>query len=417
MEYFVTVAEEDSFTRAAERLHVTQSALSHQIKALERETGGPLLERLPRGVRLTPMGRAFLPHAERAVRSAGQARRAARAAAGAEGGELHVATVHPLAVGVLPEVFARWGREHGSVTLVLHEYAGEDELREQLERGVADLAVGHRPAGWRGPVLPVGHEELALVVPPDDPLAERGTVRIAELAGRRWVRCGMEPVVDGVPFIDRACAEEGFTPRTAVRTRHTSAAVRMAAAGAGIAVAPTHAVTTGGCALVRLEPHWRRAVTVFSRVELAGAAALFAELVAECGVPGPETSPAGPAAAPPARSAPSPARSPRAAPSRAAATAAGAAEAAEAAASGEPPASAPLPEVTPPTDTPPPTGTSSPTGAPPSTAAPPHRPLPPSPPGARGSHPGNPVRPGSAEPPATRPAPPGAEGRPAPPRP
>ena len=67
MEYLVTVVEESSFTRAAETLHVTQSALSHQIKALERDVGGPLLERLPRGVRLTQMGRAFLPTARSAI--------------------------------------------------------------------------------------------------------------------------------------------------------------------------------------------------------------------------------------------------------------------------------------------------------------------------------------------------------------
>ncbi|KJY39057.1 LysR family transcriptional regulator, partial [Streptomyces sp. NRRL S-444] len=93
MEYFLTVVEESSFTRAADALHVTQPALSHQVKALERSVGGELLERLPRGVRLTSMGRAFLPHAQLAVRSAQQAERAARAAAGAVGGELHLATV------------------------------------------------------------------------------------------------------------------------------------------------------------------------------------------------------------------------------------------------------------------------------------------------------------------------------------
>ncbi|MDG4864441.1 LysR family transcriptional regulator, partial [Streptomyces sp. T-3] len=79
MEYFLTVVEESSFTRAAEVLHVTQPALSHQIKALEKSVGGALLERMTRGVRLTAMGRAFLPHAELTVRSAQQARRAARA--------------------------------------------------------------------------------------------------------------------------------------------------------------------------------------------------------------------------------------------------------------------------------------------------------------------------------------------------
>lgn len=142
MEYFVAVVEESSFTRAAERLHVTQPALSHQIKALERAVGGELLERLPRGVLLTQMGRAFLPHAERSVRSAAQARRAARAAAGAEGGELHIATVHSVAVGILPDVFAHWRRAHPGVRLVLHEYATTDALEDEVERGIADLAVG-----------------------------------------------------------------------------------------------------------------------------------------------------------------------------------------------------------------------------------------------------------------------------------
>lgn len=280
MEYFVTVAETASFTRAAEALHVTQPALSHQIKALERRVGGALLERLPRGARLTAMGRAFLPHAELAVRSAGQAERAARAAAGAEGGELHIATVHAIAVGVLPDVFARWRREHPRVGLVLHEYATAEALLGHMERGVADLAVGHRPDGWSGPVRRIGDEEIVIVVPAGDPLAGRGSVRLAELAGRDWVRCAMEPVVDGRPFLDRACEAAGFIPRTAVRTEHTSTAVRLAAAGAGLVAAPAHVVTAHDCATLHVEPVWRRDLYAFARVALTGAAAAFTDLLA-----------------------------------------------------------------------------------------------------------------------------------------
>ncbi|MFF3753334.1 LysR family transcriptional regulator [Streptomyces sp. NPDC002018] len=282
MEYFLTVVEESSFTRASELLHVTQSALSHQIKALERGVGGPLLERLPRGVRLTPMGRAFLPHAELAVRSAAQARRAARAAAGAEGGELHVAALHGVAVGVLPEVFAAWRRAHPEVALFLHEYATTEALEEQVERGTADLAVGPPPRNWPGPVVTVGEEEIVLVVPFDDRLAGRTSVTLAELSDRMWVRCAMEPVVEGQDFLDWACAGAGFTPRTAVRTEHTSTAVRMAAAGVGIVTAPSHVVRGAvgeDCVILRVDPDWRRPLTVFSRVELTGAAAAFAELL------------------------------------------------------------------------------------------------------------------------------------------
>ncbi|MEU3225331.1 LysR family transcriptional regulator [Streptomyces sp. NPDC006976] len=294
MEYFLTVVEESSFTRAAELLHVTQPALSHQIKALERTVGGPLLERLPRGVRLTPMGRAFLPHAERSVRSAAQARRAARAAAGAEGGELHIATVHAVAVGILPEVFARWRSAHPGVGLVLHEYATTQALEEQIERGTADLAVGPPPPDWPGPVVPIGEEEIVLVVPFDDRLAGRASVRLHELADRPWVRCAMEAVVHGRPFLDWACAEAGFVPRTAVRTEHTSTAVRMAAAGVGIATAPAHVVRGAvgeDCAVLTVDPPWTRVLAVFSRVELTGAAAAFTELLDASWPPGPPPGP------------------------------------------------------------------------------------------------------------------------------
>ena len=288
MEYFLTVVEEASFTRAAEVLHVTQPALSHQIKALEKTVGGALLERMPRGVRLTPMGRAYLPHAELAVRSAAQARRAARAAAGAEGGELHVAAVHAVAVGVLPDVFARWHAAHPGVRLHLHEYATTEALQEGVERGAADLGVGPAPKEWPGSVVPVGEEEIVLVVPFDDRFAGRTTVTLPELADRPWVRCAMEPVVHGERFLDWACARAGFRPRTAVVTEHTSTAVRMAAAGVGVTTAPTHIVRGAvgeDCVVLSVDPPWKRPLTVFSRLPPTGAAEVFVDLLRRHAVP------------------------------------------------------------------------------------------------------------------------------------
>ncbi|MDQ0752191.1 DNA-binding transcriptional LysR family regulator [Streptomyces africanus] len=282
MEYFLTVVEEASFTRAAELLHVSQPALSHQIKALERSVGGALLERMPRGVRLTPMGRAFRPHAELAVRSAAQARRAARAAAGAEGGELHVAAVHSVAVGVLPDVFARWRAAHPRVLLHLHEYASSQALEEQVERGAADLAVGPAPADWPGTVAAVGEEDIVLVVPFDDRFAGRTTVTLPELADRPWVRCAMEPVVQGERFLDWACGRAGFTPRTAVFTEHSSTAVRMAAAGVGVCAVPSHLVRDAvgeDCVVLTPDPPWKRTLTVFSRLPPTGAAEAFVTLL------------------------------------------------------------------------------------------------------------------------------------------
>ncbi|WP_244202072.1 LysR family transcriptional regulator [Streptomyces diastatochromogenes] len=282
MEYFLTVVEQASFTRAAELLHVTQPALSHQIKALEKTVGGALLERMPRGVRLTPMGRAFLPHAELAVRSAAQACRAARAAAGAEGGELHIAALHSIAVGALPDVFARWRTAHPRVLLRLHEYATSEALEEAVQRGTADLAIGPEPVGAPGTVVPVGEEELVLVVPFDDRLAGRTRVTLPELADRAWIRCAMEPVVHGERFLDWACGRAGYRPRTAVWTEHTSTAVRMAAAGVGVCVAPAHVVRGAvgeDCVVLTPDPAWKRALTIYARVPPTGAAEAFVDLL------------------------------------------------------------------------------------------------------------------------------------------
>src|ERR1700679_3449568 len=102
LEYFVTVLDEGSFTRAAELLQVSQPGLSHQIQALERQLGGPLLERLPRGGRLTPAGRPALPPARASIAHAERAAAAAQRASGIDAGELHVGTLFSISVGVLP---------------------------------------------------------------------------------------------------------------------------------------------------------------------------------------------------------------------------------------------------------------------------------------------------------------------------
>src|SRR5689334_14000451 len=118
-EYLVAVVDTGSFTRAAELLHVSQPALSHQVRVLERDAGGPLLERLPRAVRLTPMGRAMLPHARAALAVAQQARTAARRAAGLERGEIQVAAVYSVTLGVLPPVLRAWHRQRPEIRVRL----------------------------------------------------------------------------------------------------------------------------------------------------------------------------------------------------------------------------------------------------------------------------------------------------------
>src|SRR3954465_8013952 len=145
MEYLVAVVEEGSFTRAAQRLFVTQPALSHQIKALETSVGGALLERQPNAVQLTPMGRAFLPHATAAVRAADEAYRAASSVGQLEAGELRLATLHSIALGVIPAAIRAWRLAHPQVSFELHEYVNIDQLAEEMRLRDAAGPGGPRP--------------------------------------------------------------------------------------------------------------------------------------------------------------------------------------------------------------------------------------------------------------------------------
>ncbi|RSD25350.1 LysR family transcriptional regulator [Amycolatopsis eburnea] len=240
LEYLVTVVDTGSFTRAAEQLHVTQPALSHQMRALERGLGGPLLERLPRAVRLTPMGRAMLPHARAALADAERARCAARLASGTTAGELQVATVYSVSLGVLPPALRVWRRDRPEVDVRLIEFRHADELREAMAAGEADVALGPRPADWPGPVRELGVEEFVVVLPADGASEddETGVVDLATLADCAWVHYA--PGNGLAELVDATCAAAGFRPRAAVRTEQTAAAPTLAAAGLGPALVPAN---------------------------------------------------------------------------------------------------------------------------------------------------------------------------------
>jgi DNA-binding MarR family transcriptional regulator len=148
LHYLLAIADEGSFTRAAEHLLVAQPSLSQQIKSLERELGGPLLERLPKGVRLTAAGKAFLPEARAAVTHAERARRNARSALGLEAGELEVATVTSVAFGVLPPAFERWRERYPGMTITLREYTHRRPSTTQSASESATSPSAHdRPSG------------------------------------------------------------------------------------------------------------------------------------------------------------------------------------------------------------------------------------------------------------------------------
>src|SRR5216684_3354228 len=221
LEYFVAVVDEGSFTTAAARLHVSQPGLSHQIQALERQLGGPLLERLPRGVRLTPAGRTALPHARASLAHAERASNAARRASGVDAGELHVGTLYSISVGVLPAALGTWRRRYPDVQVRLVEFRHTNELIAAMEAGQADLAVGPVPPAWDGPVREIGTEEFVVAAAPGTllpgnvvPPAFDGVLRRPDPPVRRmlsvYTRARPDPVT--AAFVEAICHHTLATP-------------------------------------------------------------------------------------------------------------------------------------------------------------------------------------------------------------
>lgn len=182
--YIVEVADTGSFTRAAERCFVTQSALSHQIAALEREIGQRLFVRSSRAVRSTEAGEAFLVHARTVVAAAAAAREASTAAAGEVTGTLRLGVIPTVAAIDVPMTIARFRSVH-PLTRVELVVGNSDELSRRVREGALDAAL----LGLRAGSEPVGvstrelaRERLAAAVPLDHRLAGRPSIRVADLA-------------------------------------------------------------------------------------------------------------------------------------------------------------------------------------------------------------------------------------------
>src|SRR2546427_2657715 len=184
LRYFIGVAEEENVSRAALKLHVSQPALSRQIRDLEEELGFLLLERSAKAVRLTEAGRAFLTEARAVLQRAEDAVKAARAIATGGRGELHVGYAPSLTARILPPALRAFQAELPNVRVRLHDLSTEEMLAGLREGKLQIAFVVHlTPAMLRG----LRFEELirdpiCLAVAPKHPLAGRRTVTLGEVA-------------------------------------------------------------------------------------------------------------------------------------------------------------------------------------------------------------------------------------------
>ena len=272
---FVAVVDEGSFTRAARVIGIAQPSLSQHIRTLEEELNGRLIERLPRGIALTPAGRTLLPEARAAVRAVERGRRSVRASLALEAGELEIATVLSMAVGLLPRYIRLWHERYPDVGIRLQEFRHRSLLEEAVEQGVADFAIGPLPVrAWDGPLAVISWEEFVIVVPPGDPLADRRSIRLEELADREWVLYHQDHGLAGI--LEETCRQAGFSPRGSVRTSQAEGAARLASAGLGPALVPDNIVLPGiEGSVLRLTPRLIRNVAAYARTEWSPTAAAF----------------------------------------------------------------------------------------------------------------------------------------------
>jgi DNA-binding transcriptional LysR family regulator len=257
LRYFVAVAEELSFTRAAERLHIAQPPLSTQIKALEDELRAPLFEREKRRIHLTPAGRRLLERARAILTSAEEARLEARGAADGDVGHVALAyTASAMLAPQLPAVLRAYQQLKPGVRLQLQELGSLEQL-DALHSRAIDIGILRRRDVDTPPGLalePWQETPLVAAIPAGSPLAARKAVRIADLRDQPLITYPRDAGIGLYWKVQALCGKAGFRPRIVQEARDSATIIGLVAAGVGIAVVPgdTRCIALEGVVYQRL---------------------------------------------------------------------------------------------------------------------------------------------------------------------
>ena len=281
LRYVIAVAETNSFTRAAERCLVVQSALSHQIARLERELGARLFERTSRRVSLTPAGAAFLPAARQCLDAAERAAAEVAAAVGEVRGRLAVGLIPTVTAVDIPTALRDFHERYPQVQISLRVGASDD-LTEKVRSGCLDVAflglpVSATPQGVA--VHELARDQLVAVSAPDHPLASEETVSLRRLAA--------EPFVDlpagtaGRLQSDEAFEAAGLVRDVAYEVTTADYTARLVAPGLAIALLPAAwAPTLSGVTVIPVvDAPQRVECVIWGRQTRTPAATAFLEIL------------------------------------------------------------------------------------------------------------------------------------------
>ena len=243
--YFVAVAEELHFGRAAERLHMSQPPLSQTIKALEKRLGTQLLTRTTRAVALTSAGEVLLEQCRLLVNLADEAETTTRDAASGQLGRLRIGAVTSAFFEPLPELLAEFRNKHPRVEVVLRELNTQDAVRALDDHGI-DIALVRWLATPHGIARRTLRKEVfVLAVPAAWDHIAADIVDLADAAGEQWIWIPRHINSDYHDQIVACCRQSGFSP-VVTNTAHSIASqLAMVACGIGVAIVPDTAVEHG----------------------------------------------------------------------------------------------------------------------------------------------------------------------------
>lgn len=268
LRYFVTVAEELHFGRAAARLFIAQPPLSQQIQQLERELGVALFTRTSRRVQLTPAGEAFLTEARQILGSVAHAADSARRAARGESGWLGIGFAASATYDLLPAVLHDFRAAYPEVALSLSELNAAEQAQALAGKSIH---VGFARPFIPDPALLVGavqREPFLAALPEAHPLTAYLSLPLAALADVPFISFPALPTPSYAEVVRVACAGAGFTPQVVQEVREMQTALSLVAVGFGVALLPAsvqHLHRDGVVYRPLSEPAPRTELTVVSR--------------------------------------------------------------------------------------------------------------------------------------------------------
>jgi DNA-binding transcriptional LysR family regulator len=238
LRYFVMVADEENVTRAATRLHVSQPALSRQIRDLEEELSLSLFERGARSLHLTEAGHVFLTEARAVLQRLDQAVSAVRAVADTSGGEIHVGFAPSLTVEILPDALRRFQEEFPGIHVRLHDLSTQ-EMLDGLCEGTLDVALMVRPGGRaRSKIVFREVRRLAVCVAahPSHPLARSKKVALGDLSKERLISYDSKEYPEYQAWLKELFSKTGSLPPISEEHESSTGLIAAVEAGRGVAL-------------------------------------------------------------------------------------------------------------------------------------------------------------------------------------